>query len=731
MNFMHLNRKAMLWGMGNRQNLLNVGMFFLLLMFYAGYTKAEELTLKSVGYAAMSGDDLQLQFSLNGPAFKPRIFQTENPARLVLDFNGVHNGIEKKMTSVNVGAASSIHASEVAGRTRVVVNLLSMASYETHVEGSNVFVTLKDNNAAVKAVASGTRKRTRGKAKHAIRNIDFRRGPKGEGRVIISLSDPKAAVDVREQGGKVVVYFVNTTLPAALAKKLDVTDFDTPVNSIETVPEGNRVRMTIKPNTANYEYISFQKEGRLALEFRPLTKAEKEAIEKKKIAFSGERLSLNFQDIPIRSVLQILADFTDLNIIAADSVKGNVTLRLNDVPWDQALDLILKSKGLSKRQIGSVVMVAPTKEINEQEKQELEALAFREEKEPLRTEILQVNYADVSEIKQVLMGMQDSGKANDVLNINPGVATYFGQNTEASSGGLNSGSILSARGSVNIDPRTNVLIIKDTTHNLEAIRKLVKVLDKPVRQVLIEARVVKASDNFARKFGVKTSGGKLMIDGNTERLVGGTIGDQFGLDNSDLAQVGRLVDLGVAGATGGVGVAILRAGDYLLELELEAMQESKQGEVVSAPRVITSDKKKATISQGFEIPYQTSSANSGTNTQFKKAELKLEVTPLITPDDHVVLDLVVTKDEPNGDANNEPALRTSKVETTVQVDNGETVVLGGVFETTKDNDVDSVPFFGDLPGIGFLFKRTAKTEGKSELLIFVTPKILKDTIAAR
>lgn len=742
------------------------------LLFYAPFASAEQLTLRSVDFSSLAGDRLQLALRMSGPARVPRVFHTGNPARIVLDFSGVGNALEKKVIPINVGVVSRLHAIEASGRTRVVVNLLKMAPYDTRVDGNDVLITLQNQSGAgtqaarvgrgdtarpgaslspaiqapgsigvpttqprpsltpTAAVSKGSQAMTSQSytlPKQSIQNIDFRRGKKGEGRVLISLSDPNTVVDMQEKGGKVIVHFVNTDLSPALARTLDVLDFATPVQSVATVKEGNRVKMTITPATGDYDYFSYQSEGNLTLEFRPLTRAKKIDQRKKKFHFTGNRLSLNFQDIEVRSVLQILADFTNLNIVASDSVGGHITLRLNDVPWDQALELILKSKGLGKRRTGNVVMVAPQAEINKIEKEEYEALAIKEKFEPLKTEIIQLNYAKAIEVQAVLMGVQDSAGAPppDV-----GVPEYAGRFApdlvSPPSAASNRASILSERGVVNIDPRTNILIVKDTPRNLAAVRKLVQELDKPVRQVLIESRVVVANSNFTREIGVRfgavkeTSG--FSLRGTTpppQQQIGGGVQPV----PQDL-----LVDLAAVAAQGSLGLAIFKAGDYLLSLELSALQAEDRGEILSNPRIVTSDQETARIEQGLEIPFSTVSQN-GTQIQFKKAVLRLEVTPHITPDDHVQMELYITNDVRGQETINGPTIDKREIQTEVLVDSGDTVVLGGIFERERRRSVDLVPFFGELPGVGWMFRRQRNIDDKRELLIFITPKILKETLA--
>ena len=740
------------------------GILVVACLLYATLAAAEQLTLRSVEFSSLAGDRLQLALHMSGPAPVPRVFHTGNPARIALDFSGVGNALEKKVIPINVGVASSLHAVEASGRTRVVLNLLKMVPYDTKVNGNDVLITLQNqsggaiqaarvdqsgtvrprsslspanqapgrtgapttlprtslaSSAAASQGAQTSTSQSYAFPKQSIQNIDFRRGKKGEGRVLISLSDPNTVVDMQEKGGKVIVYFVNTDLPPALARTLDVLDFATPVQSVATVKEGKRVKMTITPATGDYDYLSYQSEGKLTIEFRPLTRAQKIAQLKKRFNFTGKRLSLNFQDIEVRSVLQILADFTNLNIVASDTVGGHITLRLNDVPWDQALELILKSKGLGKRRTGNVIMVAPLAEINKIEKEEYKSLAIKEKFEPLKTEIIQLNYAKAAEVQAVLVGVQDSSGAPppDI-----GVPEYAGnfapdlisQPSDAS----NRASILSARGVVNIDPRTNILIVQDTVRNLAAVRKLVRELDKPVRQVLIESRVVIANSNFTREIGVRF--------GATKETSG------FALRGTSTPAQNLLVDLAAAagqGAGGSLGLAIFKAGDYLLSLELSALQAENKGEVLSNPRVVTSDQETARIEQGVEIPFSTVSQN-GTQTQFKKAVLRLEATPHITPDDHVQMELFITKDSPGQPTpTGQIAIDKKEIQTEVLVASGDTVVLGGIFEHERNRSVNSVPFFGELPGVGWMFRKQKRVNDKRELLIFITPKILKETLA--
>lgn len=733
----------------------------LLLLLQTTLAAAEDLTLQNIEFSALPGDRLQLQLKMSGPAHKPAVFQTDNPARIVLDFPEVKSALETKTFPVNVGVTSSVHAVEAGGRLRVVVNLIKMVPFDTRVEGNQVFVTLTSGSPPASAEAPRPSRIGPAAApkpvsatlpKQTISNIDFRRGEKGEGRLLVSLTDPNAVIDFREQGGKVVVTFMNTSLPASLSRRLDVGDFATPIQTIDSVAEGSKTKITVSPKTGDYDYSSYQTDGMLTVEFRPLTPEEKEEAMKKKFPYTGERLSLNFQDIEVRSVLQILADFTNLNIVAADSVSGNVTLRLNDVPWDQALDLILKSKGLSKRESGNVLMVAPTTEINQIEREELEAQKVVQQLEPLRTEFIQINYAKAENFRNLLFGALSTGTVDGCSVIGQGQRGGSTQ-TALGGGGVGAGlgggargigtgreeeerfTLLSDRGTAIVDSRTNILIVRDTAKRLEEVKKIIDQMDKPVRQVLIEARVVIATDDFAKELGVRFQVNTFRTSEslNTgETLPSGPIP----IGNDTISGVSGLVDLAaVAAPNGTLAVTLLKMGDYLLDLELTALQNEAKGEVVSNPRVMTLDRCRATIRQGVQIPFKTrrQAGDTGT-TELVDAVLELNVTPQITPNGTVIMDLNVKRDDPSTSvfsSDGEPGIDKREVVTSVQVDSGDTVVLGGVYEDENRHAVDKVPFFADLPGIGFLFKRTNQTDTKRELLIFITPKIVKQELSAQ
>ncbi|MFC1308889.1 MAG: type IV pilus secretin PilQ [gamma proteobacterium symbiont of Clathrolucina costata] len=692
----------------------------LLTLWCAPLIAYAEASLKSIEFSALPGDRVQISLGLSAPVDDPVSFTTENPARISLDFTGVSNDLGYKTKVIGVGPAHSVTALQAGNRTRVVINLTSLVGYNTEVQGSDVLVTLDVSN---KGIGSGTitkapssvmpssggasEIRTDG---YGITNIDFRRGETGEGRVMVTLTNPSTPVDVREEGGKIVVEAFKTEIDASLVQSLDVMDFATPITKVETKPVGENVRIEISP-TGEYDYLAYQANEVFTVEVRSLTRQEKEALQKERLIFTGERLSLNFQDIEVRAVLQLLADFTGLNLVTSDTVGGRITLRLKNVPWDQALDIILKSKGLTKRQIDNVIMVAPTEEVAAREQLELESQQKIEELAPLRSDFIQVNYAKAEDLAALLKAEENR--------------------------------LMSDRGNVTVDVRTNTLLVQDTVAKLEDIRRLLQRLDIPVRQVLIESRIVIANNDFAKDLGVRFGAN---FDGSfgdnftlTAGALPGHIDNTFGIApgieiNSDGEnQEGLMVNLPVTAPSGGLNFLVGKVGTYLLQLELTAMQTEGRGELVSSPRVITSDQTQATIKQGVEIPYQEATSSGATKIAFKEALLKLDVTPHITPDDRVRMDLVINKDNPDFSRAvlGVPPIDTREIETTVLVDNGETVVLGGVFERNKTNNTEKVPFFGDIPYAGVLFRRNERIDNNNELLIFVTPKILKETLTVR
>ena len=680
--------------------------------------------LKDIEVQTLPGDRIELRLVTSGAASEPLAFTIDNPARISLDLQNTTLGLDKRRKDVNIGPLSTILAAEAGGKTRIVLNLDKMVSYQTRVDGNAIVVTLGAPEAAAGTTFPESRAApavaaSAAKSGRSVSGVDFRRGDNGAGRVVITLSDPATPVDVRKEGDRVVLSFNGATLPANLQKRFDVTDFATPVNAIEaaSTSSGTQISIAAKPP---FQELAYQSDGVFTVEVAPVVVVEKTikpTLFSPDRDYSGERLTLSFQDIETRAVLQLLADVSGRNIIVSDSVAGNVTLRLQNVPWDQALDIVLATKGLDMRENGGVIIVAPADEIASREKADLEARKDIRELEPLLSEFLQVNYAKASDLAELMKGKGGKGNA-----------------------------MLSERGTVAIDERTNTLLVQDVSENIREIRRLVSTLDIPVRQVLIESRIVIVNDDFSRDLGMRwgvtgvhdTSDGLIAVSGSasgTNTIVNSALTNQQSTGSMYPVQLPALqdrynVNLPVANPAGRLGLALL-GEDYLVDLELSALQAEGRGEVISSPRVITANQKEASIRQGVEIPYQEASSSGATSTQFKEAVLSLTVTPQITPDDRIIMDLKVTKDSVGQVVSNEqggsiPSIDTREVVTQVLVNNGQTVVLGGVYETEEGEQVSKVPFLGDIPGLGVLFRSTRTVSKKSELLIFVTPKILKE-----
>jgi len=670
-------------------------------------------TLKDISYATLPGDRIQIKLSLDEPVGEPSSFTIDNPARIALDFPDTRVELPSRTQDIGIGVARSVTAVQAGNRTRVVINLAKLVGYQTRVNGNEVIVTLNDQGASTFAATESPRLKNAAAAPGNVNilNLDFHRGTKGEGRVELTLADPNTPVDLKKRGQQVIVTLKNSALSEDLERRLDVIDFATPVKTIDAFNHGNDVRLIITAVSPEFEQIAYQANEKLTIDIKPIVKTEEEARKRRKFEYTGERLSLNFQNIEVRAVLQLLADFTGLNMVVSDTVSGNLTLRLKNVPWDQALDIVLKTKGLAKRVAGNVMLIAPTEEIAAREKLELEANKQVDELAPLISETIQVNYAKATDIAKLI-------KSKDT-------------------------SLLSPRGTVNIDARTNKLLVKDTADNIDAMIALVKELDVPIRQVLIESRIVLASNTFSRELGVRFGVSSETVASGDPARVGayrgvGTAGTLEGANDAarglEPALGQRLnVSLPATSSTAGrIGLAIAKLPfGTLLDLELSAAQAEGKSETISSPRVITADQQEAIIESGQEIPYQQASSSGATSVSFKKAVLSLKVTPQITPDDRIVMDLQVNKDSP--DFSNlvlgVPPINTQNVQTQVLVDNGETVVLGGVYEQTKTHNINRIPFFGDLPLVGMLFRNKVVTNDKSELLIFITPKLLKEDIS--
>lgn len=680
--------------------------------FFSLSSQLMAAVLETVDYAALPGEKAKIVLTFSEPIAEPSSFSIDDPARVVLDFSGVKNALEKKTQQVNIGLTRSISTVEAGDRTRMVVNLVKKAAYVIEHRDNVVMITVEgDSQRSVQLSSDSARE---------VVDVDFRRGEDGQGRLMIELSDAGAAVDVRQERDTVVVDLSGVALPEELHRRLDVIDFATPVTTVETENKGDNTRFVLSTK-GGFEHLSYQSDRMLIIEVKEIKQAEQAEVRKDQYGYKGEKLSLNFQNIEVRAVLQLLAEFTGLNLVTSDTVQGNVTLRLKNVPWDQAMDIILKTKGLAKRQNGNVMLIAPATEIAAREKQELEAKRQLVELEPLYSEIIEINFAKAADIATIL---------NSQL---AGAGAGGGGNQDEGQG------FLSRRGRVQVDERTNSLLLKDTAEKLVQINELIEQLDIPVRQVLIESRIVIANNDFSDelgvRFGVSAEGGNNAVSGTLNDIsVSGsnlTSSQAIGAPvlNSVATNQGLNVNLPVASPAGAIGLALAKLPfGTILQLELSAMQAEGKGEIVSSPRVITSNQQTALIEQGTEIPYQEAASSGATAVSFKEAVLKLEVTPQITPDDRVVMDLKVNKDSVGQIFNGVPSIDTRSVETQVLVDNGETVVLGGVYEQTNLNNVTKVPFFGDLPYVGNLFKTTLVQDDKAELLIFVTPKIVKDSL---
>ena len=645
--------------------------------------------LQALDVAALPGDKVELKLTFDEPVAVPKGYTIEQPARIALDLLGVSSQLGVKNRELGVGNARSVTVVEAGDRTRLIVNLTNLAPYNARAEGNNLFVVIGEgaaNSSSLRTSAAVSPAKVTAKpyvsAGKAIKGVDFQRGEQGAGNVVIDLSDPSVSPDIQDQGGKITLTFPKTQLPDALRVRLDVKDFATPVQFVNAQSQGDKSIISIEP-TGLYDYLAYQADNKLIVSIKPLSKEEKDKRQAESFTYSGEKLSLNFQSIEVRSVLQLIADFTDLNLVASDTVQGDITLRLQNVPWDQALDLVLKTKGLDKRKIGNVLLVAPADEIAARERQELESQKQIAELEPLRRELIQVNYAKASDIAKLFQSVTGSDPAAAAV----------------------------VRGSVTVDDRTNSIIAYQPQTNLDELRRIVAQLDIPVRQVMIEARIVEASVDYSKELGVKWKGVTTLGDSN--------------FTMSGASGRGGAVNLGATAATSSIGIGFI-TDNTILDLELSAMEKSGNGEVVSQPKVVTSDKETAKILKGTEIPYQEASSSGASTTSFKEAALSLEVTPQITPDNRVIMEVKVTKDEPDfsNALNGVPPIKKNEVDAKVLVADGETIVIGGVFSNTQTKSTETVPFLGELPYLGRLFRRDIVTDTKNELLIFLTPRIL-------
>ncbi|MBE9607890.1 type IV pilus secretin PilQ [Chitinilyticum piscinae] len=665
---------------------------------------AEQSALTAVDVTSESAERQVVKLTFSGQPPVPTSFVVKAPPRIALDFANVANQAGKNAVQVNGAAVRTLNIAEGSGRTRVVLNLAKSAGYTTETQGNTVLVVV---DAASVEASSGTSSKTTifsetkavGK-KESIQNIDFRRGANGEGKIVVDLSSPNVGIDIRQQGKNLLVDFSKASLAKALERRMDVTDFGTPVQKVDAYAQGDQVKMVIEPK-GNWEYSAYQTENRFVIEVRDAS-ADKAALSSQK-NYKGEKLSLNFQNVEIRTVLQVIAEFTGMNVITSDTVNGALTLRLKDVPWDQALDIILQAKGLDMRKSGNVLWIAPRDELAAKEKQELETKKQISELEPTRTEYFRLKYHRAEAFEKILK--DDKQK------------------------------LLSPRGSAVIDERTNTLIIQDIPTKLEQIRDVVEKLDIPVRQVMIEARIVEASDGFARNLGVKWHGIGWKGDVTTG---GGITTKDYDTVSGDKAKGPAIdgskpqINLGAAGlndfAAASLGF-LIKGSDGMLALELSAMEADGLGKVVSSPRVMTADGQEAKIEEGQEAAFTETAPNGATTTTFKKAVLSLKVKPQITPDGNVIMDVKVNKD--NFENVRLGLLNTKQVETIVRVENGGTVVIGGIYITEEAKDVTKVPLLGDIPGVGNLFKNTSTSTKKRELLVFLTPKVIDGALTLR
>ena len=683
-------------------------------LFANAYAADEALynnKIESIDFSALSGGRVSIRVKLQEAlANPPAGFTLNNPARIALDFPGTANGLAKSNVPSDQGALKSVSLAQAKDRTRMVLNLSKAVGYSTTLNGNDVIITLQGNEVSSANATTETRfaetKATN--QEHAITNVDFARGKNGEGRIIIDLSDTNTGINIKQKGKQIIVDFVNTDVPAELQRRLNVINFNTPVLYVDTMKQGKNGRMVIEPK-GNWEQSAYQADKKFIIDVRQLVEDPNKLVKGSKPGYAGEKLSLNFQNIEVRSVLQVIADFTGLNIITSDTVTGNLTLRLKDVPWDQALDIIMKNKGLTMRKTGNVIMVAPAEEVAAKDRAQLEASQAIEDLEPLRTEVFTLKYQKAESFKNILTGSNSGGGAGGGANQNK--------------------SILSKRGSAVWDPRTNTLFIQDTEKKLAEIQDIINKTDIAVRQVMIESRLVLADEKFSKELGSRFGIASASTPGKNGLGIGGNLSQTNGTGPS---AGGLNSNLPVLNPTGSIAFSLFRLpAGLLLNLELTALETDKRGKIVSSPRVTTANQQKATIEQGTEIPYLEASSSGAATVSFKKAVLSLDVTPQITPDDKVIMDLDVRKEKVGQIFAGVPSIDTQNVKTQVLVANGETAVLGGIYEQTERNDVEKVPFFGDLPIIGNAFKKRSKQDDKTELLIFVTPKIMDESLGLR
>jgi type IV pilus assembly protein PilQ len=712
------------WGAG--LGLAALGLLLAFLSPLGALAQTAGNRLEAIDVVTLPDQQVELRLRTSGPAPQPLAFTIDKPARISLDLPGVTLALQQRRVDVKSAGVDSVVAGESGGRTRLVLNMDQLAPYDTRVEGNTIIVTVGQGHAngssagpaSVASAASAPAAPVAASGDRRLTAIDFRRGTDGVGRLVVSLSDAHTPVNLRQEGQQVVVDFVGAAIATDLVKRFDVVDFATPVTYVDALKTDGSARLVVNAQ-GDYEQLAYQTDGQYVIEIRQSAPNKGKVADERK-EYTGERLTLNFQDIDVRAVLQLLADTSGQNIVVSDSVQGSVTLRLQNVPWDQALDIVMRTKGLAMRRRDNVILVGPTEELANREKAELQARKEVEELAPLRSEYLQVNYAKATDLAVLI-----KGKAGN--------------------------SLLSSRGSAAIDERTNTLLLQDTPERLADIRRLVGTLDIPVRQVLIESRVVIVNDDFSRQLGVRMGTTGVKANGSNGLIaVSGSASSNNTIISSAISNVQTSgtpfpvqvptgatsyldrynVNLPVANPAGRIAMSVL-SGNYIVDLELSAAQAEDRAEIVSSPHVITSNQKEATIEQGVEIPYQESSSSGATTTQFKKAVLALKVKPQITPDNRVILDLTITKDSvgqlvQSATGGQVPSIDTRTITTQVLVNDGQTVVLGGIMETERRTSDTKVPLLGDIPVLGYLFKTQTRKNNKDELLIFVTPKILRE-----
>lgn len=698
--------------------------------------------LQDIKFAELPGEKVELRLRFDELPSEPAGYTIEKPARIVLDFEDTDNSLAQKKFTMNIGDVSSAVVVSSGGRTRLIVNMNQLAGYTTRKEGNEFIMevgaersvaendVMRREQTTSSPVVTTKSKNTFDRSKSAITSVDFRRGEAGEGRVIVQLTNPGVSIDVEEVAGGIDVSFMQTELPDELKRKLDVTDFATPVKMVSANANNIRTSLSIKAS-GDYDYLAYQADNEYVISVKPLSRAELEE-KKAQFAYTGEKLSLNFQNIEVRSVLQLIADVTELNLVASDTVKGNITLRLDNVPWDQALDLVLKTKGLDKRQIGNVLMVAPAAEIAERERQELETKKQLQELAPLRTEYIRVRYANARELFDLFIPQYGEGRSGGAGS------------SRASQDRNATGTVLSERGHAIVDERTNSIILTDTEDKIASFRRIIDQVDIPIRQVMIEARIVIANNDFRKELGAAIGGAVWAPDGNGRSIF---TGNTLSADDIEIDDQGRetvtttdFFDLAATGtdnaAAGKLAWNIIR-NNVFLGLELSALEDSGYAEIVSQPKVITGDKQQASIESGTEIPYRDATATSGgggggggvaASISFKRALLKLDVTPQITPDDKIIMDLIINQDSPGENTSAGPTIEVTKLETQVLVPDGQTVVLGGIFQNNILTSQTKIPFLGDIPVIGRMFRRDVNSETKRELLIFITPRIMSNGV---